>query len=100
MKLSFKALYPDIALSFVARPEPFDFAFERIDCAIHFGQADWPGAEVDYLFGETMVAVCDFSGLVSSICALARAAAIAPMVSLERCMGRLRLLENVEADRP
>src|SRR5450759_3466078 len=33
-----------------------------------------------------MVAVSDFSGLASSIWALARAPAIAPMVSLERCM--------------
>ena len=38
-----------------------------------------------------MVATSDFSGLVSSPWALARAAAIAPMVSLERCMAGLRL---------
>src|SRR5882724_4657676 len=41
--------------------------------------------------GERMVAVRDFSGLVSSPWALARAAAMAPMVSLERCMVRLHL---------
>src|ERR1700722_2580424 len=40
-----------------------------------------------------MVAVSAFSGLVSSIWALAKAPAIAPMVSLERCMPSLRLLE-------
>jgi hypothetical protein len=33
-----------------------------------------------------MIAISDFSGLVSSACALASAAAIAPMVSLDRCM--------------
>src|SRR5260221_12816471 len=45
-----------------------------------------------------MVAVSDFSGLASSIWAFARAPAIAPMVSLQRCMTGLRLHE-VEAHR-
>src|SRR5438874_8471236 len=40
-----------------------------------------------------MVAVSDFSGLTSSIWALARAPAIAPMVSLQRCMTGLHLHE-------
>src|ERR1700704_6561953 len=44
-----------------------------------------------------MVAVSDFSGLASSIWALANAPAIAPMVSLERCMTDLRHLE-IKAD--
>src|SRR3954453_22158009 len=39
-----------------------------------------------------MMAVSDFSGLASSIWALARAPAIAPMVSLERCMLGLRFM--------
>src|SRR5215218_2235544 len=37
-----------------------------------------------------MVALSDFCGFCSSNCALARALAIAPMVSLERCMCGLR----------
>src|ERR1700681_375770 len=45
-----------------------------------------------------MVAVSDFSGLVSSPWALASAAAMAPMDSLERCIGRLHL-HQVEAER-
>src|SRR5215471_20892001 len=45
-----------------------------------------------------MVAESDFSGLVSSACALASAPAIAPIVSLDRCMTRLRSLHEVEAD--
>src|ERR1700684_1458019 len=45
-----------------------------------------------------MVATSDFSGLASSACALARAAAIAPIVSLDRCMIVL-LNEKIEADR-
>src|SRR5580704_7217222 len=44
-----------------------------------------------------MVPTRDFSGLTSSICALARAAARLAMPSLDRCMIILRL-EEVEAD--
>src|SRR5689334_6316481 len=40
-----------------------------------------------------MVAVSDFSGLASSIWALASAPAMAPMVSLDRGMASLRILE-------
>src|ERR1700722_13712996 len=45
-----------------------------------------------------MVATSDFSGLASSTCALASAAAIAPIDSLDRCMVLLSL-EEIEADR-
>jgi hypothetical protein len=45
-----------------------------------------------------MVATSDFSGLVSSACALASAAAIAPIDSLERCTVLLRRKE-IETDR-
>src|SRR5215218_4167320 len=45
-----------------------------------------------------MVAVRDFSGLVSSPWALASAAAMAPMVSLQRCMVRLRI-HKLKGDR-
>src|SRR5271157_1522637 len=45
-----------------------------------------------------MVAIRAFSGLVSSACALARAAAIAPMDSLDRCMAVL-LGEKIETNR-
>src|SRR3954454_22045893 len=44
-----------------------------------------------------MVAVSDFSGFCNSIWALARAVAIAPMVSLDRGMTGLRLLQ-IETD--
>src|ERR1700694_4879237 len=44
-----------------------------------------------------MVAVSDFSGLASSIWAFASAPAIAPIVSLERCMTGLLLIE-IKAD--
>src|SRR5215470_16127032 len=44
-----------------------------------------------------MVPTSDFSGLTSCACALARAAAIVPIVSLERCTAILRVEEG-EAD--
>src|SRR6516164_1831850 len=47
--------------------------------------------------GDRIVATSDFSGLVSSACALASAAAIAPIDSLERCMAILHL-EKIETD--
>src|SRR5580700_2627914 len=43
--------------------------------------------------------VSDFSGLVSTVCALARAAARAAIDSLDRCIFGL-LLQHFEADRP
>src|ERR1700735_1239434 len=46
-----------------------------------------------------MVATSDFSGLVSSACALASAAAIVPIFSLDRCMGLPLDLDEIEADR-
>ena len=45
-----------------------------------------------------MVAVSDFSGLISSPCAFASAAAMAPIGSLERCMINFQA-QNVEAHR-
>src|SRR5450759_4941215 len=47
-----------------------------------------------------MVAVSDFSGLVISACALASAAAIAPMVSLEWCTTVLHAAQKIKTDRP
>src|SRR5271165_299987 len=46
-----------------------------------------------------MVAMSAFSGLVSSACALASAAAIAPIVSLDRCTTFLPRGEKIKTDR-
>src|SRR5262249_49707320 len=46
-----------------------------------------------------MMAVSDFSGLISSACALANAEASAATVSLDRGMDRLRL-QHIKAHRP
>ena len=52
------AHYPDMLVNLAARSNPFDFADEGFDAAIHFGLPDWPGAEHALLFGEDVVAVC------------------------------------------
>src|SRR5262249_35281623 len=47
---------------------------------------------------DRIVATSDFSGLVSSACALASAAAMVPIDSLQRCMAALHA-QDVKADR-
>ena len=47
---------------------------------------------------QTELSTNDFSGLMSSACALASAAAIVPIFSLERCTAAF-LLVQIEADR-
>src|SRR5215469_1908777 len=53
---------------------------------------------VSLVWSDRIVPTKDFSGLTNCACALARAAAIVPIVSLDRCMAALRT-EEVEADR-
>ena len=47
--------------------------------------------------GDRMVATSDFSGLVSSTWALARAAAMVAIVSLERCMAAALRAQDIKA---
>ncbi|SHM64843.1 LysR substrate-binding domain-containing protein [Roseibium suaedae] len=54
---SFKGLEPDVELVLYSRSEPFDIAASGIDAAIHFGSADWPGAQLTPLCPEGLVAV-------------------------------------------
>jgi LysR family glycine cleavage system transcriptional activator len=48
---------PSITINFATRIEPFDFAREGHDAAIHFGDAIWPGAVLHRLMGEEIVPV-------------------------------------------
>ncbi|BEG74293.1 LysR family transcriptional regulator [Achromobacter xylosoxidans] len=54
----FMAANPGINLNLVTRLLPFDFDLEPLDAAIHYGQPDWPGAEMDFLLPETVVPAC------------------------------------------
>jgi LysR family glycine cleavage system transcriptional activator len=53
----FMAAYPEIRIRLATRLEPFDFAFDQLDAAIHFGGPDWPGAVTELLAHEDMAAV-------------------------------------------
>lgn len=54
----FFAAHPGITLNLSTRPDPFDFRSESVDAAIHFGQAHWPGAELDLLMREQVAPTC------------------------------------------
>ncbi|MFV1844110.1 MULTISPECIES: LysR substrate-binding domain-containing protein [unclassified Phaeobacter] len=53
----FEAKHPDINLSLSTRLEPFDLEREHFDLAVHFGQEDWPDADLRKLSDEKMVPV-------------------------------------------
>lgn len=53
----FAASQPQVTLTLSTRLRPFDFADEDFDAAIHFGRADWPGAEHLHLLAEDVQAV-------------------------------------------
>lgn len=54
----FLAENPGITVNLSTRMAPFDFRLETLDAAIHFGNADWPGANLDLLMNETVVPAC------------------------------------------
>jgi len=54
----FARLHPDVTINMTTRLEPFSFASEAFDAAIHFGQAEWPGTQAMLLKSEQLVPVC------------------------------------------
>ena len=54
----FRANHPGISIDLSTRAEPFMFNDTPFDAAIHFGDPIWPGAVIEYLFGEEMIPVC------------------------------------------
>ncbi len=55
---SFAEQHPDVQVHFTTKLQPFDFASEDVDAAIHYGDAQWPGARLDRLMDEDVVVVC------------------------------------------
>ncbi len=53
----FFARHPEIELSLSTRLDPFDFARDPFDLAIHYGRDNWPGARMVELFGDQMVPI-------------------------------------------
>lgn len=54
----FIADHPGIVVNLITRLEPFDFRFDTLDAAIHFGAPRWPGAALTFLLEEQAIAVC------------------------------------------
>ncbi len=54
----FLSEHPEITVNLATRIIPFDFRFDTVDAAIHFGQPEWPGAGLDFLMDETLVPAC------------------------------------------
>lgn len=57
--VDFHASHPNIGIDLTTRAEPFMFNDTPFDAAIHFGDPIWPGAVIEYLFGEEMIPVCN-----------------------------------------
>lgn len=55
---SFAAAHPDVQVHFTTKVQPFDFATEDLDAAIHYGDGHWPDARLDALMPEEVVLVC------------------------------------------
>lgn len=49
--------YPGVTLNLTTKLEPFEFAQEAQDAAVHFGAADWEGTDHIKLFDEELVVV-------------------------------------------
>ena len=56
---AFSAKHPEVLVNFTTRIQAFDFEEEPdLDAAIHYGEGHWPGALVDPLMEERVIAVC------------------------------------------
>jgi DNA-binding transcriptional LysR family regulator len=51
--------HPGITINLSTRLSRFDFQFDSVDAAIHFGQHDWPGAELELLMSEVVIPACN-----------------------------------------
>ena len=54
----FLAKHGGVTVNLTTRLVPFDFAVEGLDAAIHWGQADWPGAGHLKIMDEEVVPAC------------------------------------------
>jgi DNA-binding transcriptional LysR family regulator len=78
----FAADNPDIIINFSTRLSPFDFTREPFDAAIHFGGADWPGANHLELARERVIPACA-PGLVNKATVTPQDLLALPLLHLE-----------------
>ena len=55
---SFQLANPGISINLQTRLDRFDFDDDNVDAAIHYGDEDWPGAQLALLMHETVVPAC------------------------------------------
>jgi LysR family glycine cleavage system transcriptional activator len=97
----FTAQNPGFLINLSTRNAPFDFAADHVDAAIHFGQAQWPGADMMYLMGEQSVPVCSPGFVEQRGIHTAEDLAAAPLLHLETrpdAWERWFALKGVEAN--
>lgn len=49
---------PGVTLNLVTRLEPFNMDADGVHAALHYGAPEWPRAELDFLFEETVFPAC------------------------------------------
>lgn len=54
----FARLHPDVTINMATRLEPFNFAAEAFDAALHYGSSNWPDADHLLLKDEQIIPVC------------------------------------------
>ncbi|WP_171177048.1 LysR family transcriptional regulator [Ruegeria sp. HKCCD8929] len=54
----FARRHPEVTVNLSTRLQPFDFATEPFDAAIHFGQQDWTGVNYLRIMREDVLPVC------------------------------------------
>ncbi|CUH88671.1 Gcv operon activator [Phaeobacter sp. CECT 5382] len=54
----FSRHHPDVTINMTTRLQPFNFASEPFDAALHFGKAEWPGTQSLLLKHEQLLPVC------------------------------------------
>lgn len=55
----FLGAHPEVTINMAARIEPFDFALDAFDAAIHVGQPVWAGGVLAHLMDEEVAPVAD-----------------------------------------
>ena len=99
---AFARAHPGVTVNLSTRLRPFDFASEGFDAAIHFGRADWPGAEHLLLLDEEVLPVCA-PALLPAPLAAAESLLTLPLLQLESrpgAWGRYLAQQGVTGQRP
>lgn len=98
----FARTHPGITVNLSTRLRPFDFATEGFDAAIHFGRADWPGADHLLLMDEVVLPVCA-PALLTAPLSGPDGLLVLPLLQLESrpgAWGRYLAQQGIKGQRP